>query len=244
MLAMREMEPIQDHERLDSDALADRLEFGRKKRRFAYLAWLCFGSHYLYLGRPVVQALFWLTLGGLLFWWIADFFRLATLVERRNLRAARSAVRAWEARHFAPQVAMPWPMPTQPSAPVQIEPEPYLADVAVSEAPALVSPPGRIRKGAVLALAAALLAVFGTALFAPREFYPRNFSDPSFRTVRQVHAREAPSIASPIRARIDAGVVLTGTIEEVSAKGPSKWLRVTRGSHSDRYVALQNLKEY
>ena len=237
MLAMREMGPVDADERLDGDTLADRLEFGRKKRRYAYLAWLCFGSHYLYLGRPLVQVLFWLTLGGLLFWWVADFFRLSTLVERRNLRAARAAIKAWEAEHLvAPR--MPWPVPSVP-VPAAPAAEPF----AFEGTPASAPTPGRLRMGAVIALAGALLVVIGTALFAPRQFYPRNFADPSFRTLRQVHVREAPSTASPIRARIDKGVVLTGEIED-GAAGRSKWLRVTRGSHEDRYVALQNLKEY
>jgi TM2 domain-containing membrane protein YozV len=53
----------------------------------AYLCWLLFGSHYLYLGRFGTQILFWISLflvvGWL--WWIIDLFRIPGLVARANL---------------------------------------------------------------------------------------------------------------------------------------------------------------
>jgi hypothetical protein len=96
----------------------------------------------------------------------------------------------------------------------------------------------------VVALGGAVAVAFGTALFAPPQFYPRNFSDPAYRTLRQVNAREAPSTRSPIQASIDKGVVLIGEVEDASSGGQTRWLRVTRGRHADQYVALSNLREY
>ena len=80
----------------DTGGLADQLERQRKKRRYAYPAWLCLGSHYLYLGRPVVQALFWLTAGGLLVWWLVDLFRIPALVDRHNRRTVDALFRDWQ----------------------------------------------------------------------------------------------------------------------------------------------------
>lgn len=61
-------------------------EYNRKKisAGMAYLCWLCFGFHYLYLRKYVTQVLFTCTIGGLLGWWCVDFFRLSSLVKHHN----------------------------------------------------------------------------------------------------------------------------------------------------------------
>jgi hypothetical protein len=248
MLAMREAGPIGISDRLDSDELIDRLENRRKRRRIAYLCWVCLGSHYLYLRRPLVQALFWLTLGGALFWWIADFFRMPALVAAGNRRAAGDLLRRWQAEQLETHRPAPWPIPApapvQEPAPRAFEPTAFQAEPATPLSAPLATSPGRIRKGALAALALSLLTILVVQIVAPRPFYPHSLADPSFRTLREVNAREAPSTSSPIKARIEGGVVLSGEIEEVSTKGPSRWLRITRGRHADRYVALSNLREY
>jgi hypothetical protein len=58
---------------------------------------LCFlplGWHYLYLRRRGLQVLFWLTLGGLAAWWLADIFRIRGLVRDHNRRVATHVMRA------------------------------------------------------------------------------------------------------------------------------------------------------
>jgi hypothetical protein len=100
------------------DDLAAELDSRRRKRRYAYLAWLCLGSHYLYLDRRFTQALFWLTGGGLLLWWIADLFRLPALVAHHNRKAVSELLNDWqltfERRIPEPAPAALW---TQTSAP-------------------------------------------------------------------------------------------------------------------------------
>jgi hypothetical protein len=239
MLAMRDAGPIGAVERFDSDELIDRLETRRKRRRIAYLRWLLLGSHYLYLGRPLVQLLFWATVGGLLFWWVADFFRMPALVAAGNRRAAGALLREWRTAQPEVQPRSRWFSRAGRAIPLFAEGE--LAAPALGP---LASPPGRVRKGAAIALVLAMLTIVMVQLLAPRPFYPHNLADPSYRTVRQVNAREAPSTASPIRAKIESGVVLSGEIEEVSTAGPTQWLRITRGRHADRYVAMANLRDY
>ena len=58
------------------------------------LCFLPFGWHYLYLRKRGLQVLFWLTLGGLAAWWVADIFRLPRLVRDHNRRVATHVMRA------------------------------------------------------------------------------------------------------------------------------------------------------
>jgi TM2 domain-containing membrane protein YozV len=233
---------------LDSDALAARLDGQRKKRRYAYLAWLCLGSHYLYLGRPFVQALFWLTFGGLLFWWVADLFRMSSIVERRNRRAASRLLKSWQSSVEQRRQESRAP-PLWPTHPKHVEPQPEPIAAFAPQPPAVFAPApigtGRgweFRTGAVLALAVALTTAVAVRIAAPPPLYPRAAAEPSYRTMRQTNVRQGPSTASPIRAVLERDVLLIGEVKEASARGPSRWLRITRGDHADRYVALQNLE--
>ena len=61
----------------------------RKSMLFAYLAWFILGWHYLYLKRVALQFAFWFTFGGLLVWWVVDFFRVWGLVKNMNEDLAR-----------------------------------------------------------------------------------------------------------------------------------------------------------
>ena len=55
-----------------------------KSTGLGYLCWI-FGCHYAYVNKWGIQILFWLTAGGLLIWWIIDFFRIPSLVKIYNL---------------------------------------------------------------------------------------------------------------------------------------------------------------
>jgi hypothetical protein len=249
MRLINDAELLRVGDRLDTESLAARHEAQRKRLLPALLAWLCLGSHYLYLGRPRTQALFWLTAGGLLLWWIADLLRLPAMVERRNRRALRALIETsrllTEQRLHERIAAAPWP--SRQPLPRYAEDAPGIrgdlqppGDAAAASAGAGT---GRwsLRTGPAIALALALTTVIGVYVLAPPQMYPPS-REPSFRTVRQVNARKLPSTASSIQAVIEKNVILTGRVEEVTAAGPSKWLRITRGTHHGRYVALQNLE--
>lgn len=61
-------------------------EYRRKAKSSgpAYLLWALVGGHYLYLGKWGIQVLFWLTLGGLLIWWLADLLRIPGMIRDFN----------------------------------------------------------------------------------------------------------------------------------------------------------------
>jgi TM2 domain-containing membrane protein YozV len=227
----------------DGELRATRLEGKRKKRRYGYLAWLCLGSHYFYLGRPATQAIFWLTGGGLLLWWLADLFRIPGLVRRRNLRATREMLEQW---HQSASRYVPEPRPADPwagyasarPAPVPgAEPFPSFHHV---DGEAIASRSGSLsgaRAGAVLA--AALAAMVTMYVLAPPPLASLAASEPSFRTVRSSNVRAGPSTTSPLRAVARKGAALHGQVEKV---GDQHWLWITRGSHADGYVAVSNLE--
>jgi TM2 domain-containing membrane protein YozV len=219
----------------------------RKKKRYAYPAWLCLGSHYLYLGRPFTQLFFWLTLGGLLLWWLIDFFRLPAMIEKQNRRETEKMIAAYEESlqqrlvHLETLNRPAWkPAPALPV--VESQPAwgqfeaPAYQDAAVDEG---LSLKGRRNAAPALALTSALGAAVALYIFNPPPLFP--YADASFRAVRQVNVRISPSTASPIRAVAAKETVLSGTVVEASG-GTAKWLKIGRGSHSGGYVAVQNLE--
>ncbi len=48
----------------------------------AYICWVLFGTHYLYLGKFGLQLLYWVTLAGIGVWGIVDLFRIPGMVRR------------------------------------------------------------------------------------------------------------------------------------------------------------------
>ena len=56
----------------------------KKSTLMAYILWLLLGWHYAYLGKWGVQFLFWITIGGLMFWWLIDAFRIPGMVKDYN----------------------------------------------------------------------------------------------------------------------------------------------------------------
>src|SRR5579875_2363541 len=61
-------------------------EFRRKAKSpaIAYIAWLLLAWHYIYLKKIGLQALFWLTGGGIFIWWLVDAFRIPGLIREHN----------------------------------------------------------------------------------------------------------------------------------------------------------------
>lgn len=71
-------------------------EYKRKAKStgVAYLFLLLILSmHYGYLNKWGLQIVFWLTAGGLGFWWIIDIFRLSGLVKNHNKDVATDTMR-------------------------------------------------------------------------------------------------------------------------------------------------------
>ena len=70
-------------------------EYYRNKKSVIgiYLFWL-FGCQYAYLGKWGVQVIFWITGGGLLFWWILDFFVAFNMVGAYNDDMAVDALKS------------------------------------------------------------------------------------------------------------------------------------------------------
>lgn len=222
----------------------------RKSRAGAFLAWLCLGSHYRYLGRPKVQTAFWLTAGGLLVWWLLDLFRLGRLVDRANERMARRLIMEclplfeadWpvEPRHREPPCAgVEEPGPPELQAadaadPLEVEIEP--------KAVAAPTPEGRKRRSSIPAMIAAsgLATAAVLCVLYPAPVYPRAEQGEPFRTLRNVNVRAMATTSGPIRSVVPEGRILRGTVR-ASADGAS-WLRIERGPHAGGYVHLKNLE--
>ncbi len=64
----------------------------------AYALCLLVGGQYGYVGRWGLQILFWVTLGGLMVWWIVDLFRIPGMVRRYNERVAHEILGALRTR--------------------------------------------------------------------------------------------------------------------------------------------------
>lgn len=240
-------------EQFDSHAVAAQLEGERKKRRYAYLAWLCLGSHHLYLQRPIRQVFFWLTLGGLLVWWVTDLFRIPEQVQKYNQRAIAKHLKSLHAgadpRPPAPlatpaaATTAPWPVyPSPDPRPAEPFDDPSydwpLAEPADEPAPARRE--WNSRKSSAAVLAAGGVALIAMYIATPPPLHSRSAAEPTYKTLRKVNVRAAPSTASPIRATVARGVILKGRVEKV---GSTQWLWITRGAQADRYVALSNLKK-
>lgn len=58
----------------------------------AYLASAFLGCHHLYFRRPFKQLLFWITLGGLMIWWVRDILKMEKLFMDYNKKWAREVL--------------------------------------------------------------------------------------------------------------------------------------------------------
>ena len=66
-------------------------EFNKKKksRLMAFVLLFIFPCwHYFYLGKVWMNLLFWFTLGGFMFWWFIDIFRIPGMVREYNKTVA------------------------------------------------------------------------------------------------------------------------------------------------------------
>jgi TM2 domain len=84
--AVSKLPQVLKEEFYEEYALAER------KKGLSYLFWLIpppLSCHYFYNNRFLTQILYTLTCGGLLIWWIVDFFRIPQLVQDENRKTAR-----------------------------------------------------------------------------------------------------------------------------------------------------------
>lgn len=103
-----------------------------KKTSTAYIAWFVLGVHYFYLGKPLLNILYWCTFGGLWLWAIVDAFRMSSLVRSVNAQIVERLVQ--EARLLYPDPNVP--QDSQPEAVAPTEPAVPTADVSEEAAPA------------------------------------------------------------------------------------------------------------
>jgi hypothetical protein len=70
-------------------------EYKRKAKSTgtAYLLCLLFGGHYMYLRKWGIQFVFWLTLGGIVIWWLVDLFRIPSMIRDYNKDVAVDVLR-------------------------------------------------------------------------------------------------------------------------------------------------------
>jgi hypothetical protein len=64
----------------------------------AYVTWILVGGQYGYVGRWALQILFWVTLGGLMVWWVVDLFRIPGMVRRYNERVSHDILESLRTR--------------------------------------------------------------------------------------------------------------------------------------------------
>lgn len=63
----------------------------KKDTGLAYLCWL-FGVHYFYLGKPIINIIYWLTLGGFGLWILIDLLRIPSMVKKHNEEVTQKAI--------------------------------------------------------------------------------------------------------------------------------------------------------
>lgn len=84
----------------------------RIKRTFwCYLCWI-FGIHYFYLKRPLLNLVYWCSLGGLGLWLFIDVFRIPFLIDQYNEKISMETLQ--EARRL-------FPAPEETPSPVPAE---------------------------------------------------------------------------------------------------------------------------
>jgi len=76
----------------DKQKMILQMEYKEKQTGLAYLFWILFGAHKAYMGDWGKQILFWITAGGLGLWWLADLFRMQTLINRTNEKLFNEAL--------------------------------------------------------------------------------------------------------------------------------------------------------
>jgi len=64
----------------------DLLKTQLKRTEWAYLFFMMFGSHYLYLGKPGMQLLYWISIGGFGIWFLVDMFTMDQKIQSHNTK--------------------------------------------------------------------------------------------------------------------------------------------------------------
>lgn len=64
-----------------------------KESSIAYICWFVVGVHYFYLGKPIINLLYWITGGGFGIWAIIDLFRIPGLVREYNTNFTHKLVK-------------------------------------------------------------------------------------------------------------------------------------------------------
>jgi hypothetical protein len=77
----------------EQEAFVEEYRRRAKSIPVAYLLWLLFGLHYVYLRNWAMQFLFWFTCGGMWIWWFIDLFRIPGIVRDHNKDAAIDVMR-------------------------------------------------------------------------------------------------------------------------------------------------------
>lgn len=82
----------QNWDEVDADNFVEEYTSKKKSLPISYLL-LVIGWHYVYLEGWGKAFLFWVTGGGLLVWWLVDFFRVPKLVREANKEAAEEVAK-------------------------------------------------------------------------------------------------------------------------------------------------------
>ena len=71
-------------------------EYKRRKKSigFAYFLWVVLGLNYGYLHKWGLQFCFWITLGGVLIWWLVSLFMIPKMVKDYNRDIAVDVMRS------------------------------------------------------------------------------------------------------------------------------------------------------
>lgn len=77
--------------------MAEYMKARKRRAGRAYLSW-CAGCHYFYLGRPLRNLVYLLTLGGLGIWALIDLYRIPYLVDDANQLLSRQGYRQCRAK--------------------------------------------------------------------------------------------------------------------------------------------------
>ena len=76
-------------DQLTQEAFLTEFQKEKKSGFVTFLLWWVFPAwHYFYIGKVWLNLLFWLTFGGIGFWWVIDLFRLPSLVREYNKTVA------------------------------------------------------------------------------------------------------------------------------------------------------------
>lgn len=75
------------------ERFVEAFEQASKRVATAYGFYFLLGSHYAYIGRWGMQAIWWCTLGGLGVWALIDLFRIPRLINHYNDEVAKRVTR-------------------------------------------------------------------------------------------------------------------------------------------------------